>query len=158
MILRVRRLAVAAVWLAVVLAAVPYAAAQSNVVLDDILSEDELSYQSAAYLVLVSTKRIDESSSPPEAVRALAQLQWAVAGRQAGDAVSLGEWAHLLMQAFEFPGGLMYRIVPGPRYAARELAALGIAEGNAMVNMRLSGERALRQLGRALAWAEGERL
>lgn len=158
MILRVRGLAVATVWLAVMIAAVPYAEAQSNVVLDDILLQDELSYQSAAYLVLVSSGRIDQNSSPQEAVRALAALQWAVAGRGADDPVTLGEWAYLLMQAFEFPGGLMYRISPGPRYAARELAATGIAEGNAMVNMRLSGERALRQLGRAMAWAEGERL
>lgn len=143
---------------AVSLLIVPSASAQSNDALDIILSEQELTYGSAALLVLTATGRIDEESSFSQAASRLESLGWGIEGRAASDPVTLGEYAYLLMRAFELPGGLMYRLVPGPRYAAREVAALRIAEGTAMVNMRLSGERAVRMLGRAMIHAEGGRL
>lgn len=137
---------------------VPMAFAQSNDALDSILSEQQLTYGSAALLVLSATGRIDEESSFPQAAARLDALGWSIADRAPADPVTLGEYAFLLMQAFELPGGLMYRVAPGPRYAAREVAALRIAEGTSMVNMSLSGERAVRMLGRAMIHAEGGRL
>ena len=47
-------------------------------------------------------------------------------------------------------GGIMYSILPGPRYATRELAFLGIISGPAKPGMSLSGERALRILEQVL--------
>ena len=137
---------------------VPTAHGQSNDALDIILSEQQLTYGSAALLVLSATGRIDEESSFAQAVSRLDAFGWSIADRAAADPVTLGEYSFLLMRALELPGGLMYRIAPGPRYAAREVAALRIAEGTAMVNMSLSGERALRMLGRAMIHAEGGRL
>ncbi len=131
---------------------------QSNEVIDDILRQRELTYAGASYLVLTATGRVADDVAPQQAVRELEAVGWGIAQRGPSDAVTLGDYAYLLMQAFEFRGGLMYRIAPGPRYAAREIAALRIAEGHALVGMRLSGERALRLLGRAMAYAEGERL
>jgi hypothetical protein len=52
----------------------------------------------------------------------------------------------MLTRAFKIDGGIMYRILPGPRYATRELAYLGIITGPAKAGMSLSGERALRIL------------
>ena len=132
--------------------------AQSNDALDIVLSEQQLSYGSAALLVLSASDHIDDESSFAHASARLDALGWGIPGRNVSDPVTLGEYAFLLMQAFEFPGGLMYRVVPGPRYATREVAALRIAEGTAMVNARLSGERAVRMLGRTMAYAQGERL
>ncbi len=137
---------------------VPMAFAQSNDALDIVLSEQRLTYGSAALLVLSATDHIDDESSFAHASARLDSFGWGIPGRNVSDPVTLGEYAFLLMQAFELPGGLMYRVAPGPRYAAREVAALRIAEGTSMVNMSLSGERAVRMLGRAMIHAEGGRL
>lgn len=131
---------------------------QSNEMIDKILQERELTYGSASYLVLAAIGHVTEDVAAREAVRQLEAVGWGISERRPADALTLGEYAYLLMQAFEFRGGLLYRLAPGPRYAAREIAALRIAEGHALVGMTLSGERALRLLGRAMAYAEGERL
>lgn len=135
-----------------------FAYAQSNEVIDRVLEEKQLTYGHAAYLVLVASDRLPETASPQEAVSELEGLGWAFESRSPGQAVSFGEYSYLMMEALGFPGGLMYRLVPGPRYAARDVSSMGIAEGYAIVNMDISGERALRMLARALAYAEGERL
>ncbi len=143
---------------AVCLVVAGFAFGQSNDIIDAVLEENMLSYGNAAYLVLVASDQLEETASPQEAVSELEELGFAVSGRNASDTVNFGEYSYLLMEALGFPGGLMYRLVPGPRYAARDVAAMRIAEGYAMPGMAVSGERALRILGRALAYAEGERL
>jgi hypothetical protein len=49
----------------------------------------------------------------------------------------------------------MYRIVPGPRYAAREMEYAGVIQGPAIPGMALSGNEALRMLERVLHSKEG---
>lgn len=149
-----RLIAVAAVWLVVA----GFAYGQSNDIIDAVLEEEEISYGNAAYLVLVASERLAESASPEDAVSELEELGFGIANRGAGDSLTFGEYSYLLMESLDFSGGLMYRLVPGPRYAARDVAALGIAQGYTLTGMEISGERALRMLGRALAYRDGERL
>ncbi len=148
----------ALVLLIVFLVVAGFAFGQSNEVIDRVLEEEQLTYGHAAYLVLVATDRLPDTASPQDAVSELETLGLAFESRSAGQAVSFGEYSYLMMEALEFPGGLMYRLFPGPRYAARDVSAMGIAEGYAMANMDVSGERALRMLGRGLAYQDGERL
>lgn len=138
--------------------AAPPTTAQSNDALDRILSERELTYGSAAWLVLRAANVIDDTASAAEATVRLNQLNRGIAGRAADEAVSLGEYAHLLMQTFDLEPGILYRLKPGPRYATRRLVAARIVQGNAYSSMSLSGERSLRILARALAFRDGERL
>ncbi|MFW5844525.1 MAG: hypothetical protein ACOCW6_11405 [Spirochaetota bacterium] len=140
------------------LAVAGFAFGQSNEIIDSVLEEEQLSYGNAAYLVLVAAERLPETASPGEALSELETLGWALDTRSAGDAVSFGEYSYLLMESLDLSGGLMYRFFPGPRYAARDVSAIGIAEGYAIVNMDIPGDRALRMLARALSYAEGERL
>jgi hypothetical protein len=63
----------------------------------------------------------------------------------------------MLTRAFKIDGGIMYRVLPGPRYATRELAYLGIITGPAKPGLSLSGERALRILERVLNSKEAAR-
>jgi hypothetical protein len=58
------------------------------------------------------------------------------------------------MKAFALKGGLMYTLFPGLRYAYRELAYRKIITGRAYSTMRVSGERLLRLLDRALVYSE----
>jgi hypothetical protein len=57
------------------------------------------------------------------------------------------------MKAFNIKGGFMYSLFPGPRYAYRELAYRKIITGRSYSTTRVSGERLLRILNRALAYA-----
>ena len=126
------------------------APAQSNEFLDQVLAETELSYGSAAYLLLASAGRIAEEATPEEAVEYLSSAGIGLGGKSADEPVSLGEYSFLVMQVYELSGGLMYRIAAGPRYASRELSHRGIIQGRAYPGMSISAERGMRILGRVL--------
>lgn len=125
-------------------------AAQSNEFLDDVLAAPELRYSSAAYLLLASAGLIAEDATPEEAVTYLETEGMGLRGRGADHALRLGEYSYLVMQVYGLNGGLLYRIVPGPRYATRELTHRGIVQGRAYPGMSISAERGMRILGRVL--------
>ncbi|MCG8481039.1 MAG: hypothetical protein MI724_18240 [Spirochaetales bacterium] len=150
--------------------------AQSNDIIDDILAEEEMTYGSAAYLLLLAIGELDETADRAEAVTRFRQLDSGleIAGgtvvfqgasarfRRVGEvlnyppvaALTLGEYALLVMQTFEISGGFMYSLTPSPRYAARELAFRRAIQGRSFPRMSISGERGMRILGRILALQE----
>ena len=144
-------------WVVVMLGACVSVGAQSNVFLDEFLSQEAVAYGPASYLVLLGAGRIAESDSQERALGMLAEQGWAIWDKGPDEPLSLGEYALLLMRSFEIEGGLMYRLSGLPRYAARELVYLGLIQGRARPGMTLSGERAVRILGRVLAYKEGRR-
>lgn len=132
----------------VVIAALPLAA-QSNEFVDEFLAQEQVSYGNAAYLLLVGSGELAEDASPAEAHAAMEARPHAL-GRGEQEAITLGEYAHLTMEAFGISGGIMYTLVPSPRYAARELAFRDVIQGRTYPRMDVSGERALRIVGRVL--------
>jgi len=124
--------------------------AQSNTVIDALLDADPAAFGDAAYLVLSAAKVIPEKATPKEAVWALQAGDWHIEGRPAKESITVGEYSFLLMQAFDVRGGILYRLFPGPRYACRELAFLGLLEGSTAAGRRLSGGEAVRILSRFL--------
>ena len=128
--------------------------AQSNAFLDGFLSQETVTYGPAAYLVLAGSGQMAESEPVESALAVLQAKGWALEGRGPGDAVTLGEYADLLMRSFDITGGLMYRIAPGPRYATREMAYRKLIQGKARPGASVSGERAARILGRVLDYQE----
>ena len=131
--------------------------AQSNEVLDTVLGEASLSYGNAAYLVGTASGHVPETTAPADAVPIVEQAGLGLPGRGASDPVTLGDFSYMLTRAFGVHGGLMYWILPSPRYATRELAYLDIISGPAKPGMSLSGERALRILERMLDHKEAAR-
>ena len=127
---------------------------QSNELLDTLFDEPATTLGQAAYLVLTASGRIPDDSSPADAAASLAGQGWSVPERVADEPLTLGEYSHLLMQAFELKGGVMYRIVPGPRYAGRELAYLELIKGDTSPYRTFSGEEAIGILGRLMEWKE----
>ncbi len=126
---------------------------QSNELLDRILAEEELRFGSAVYLVLSASYATQERDALDRGAalrRARERIPVATDGP-----LTLGQYAHLLQQFFDLPRGVWYRAYPAPRFAARDLAHAGIIQGRAYPNMRVSGERAVRILGRSLAYLEG---
>ena len=150
--------------------------AQSNDIIDDILAEEEMTYGSAAYLLLLAIGELDEDADRVAAVTQFRQIDSGLAIEggavvfqgasarfgQVGDVLNyppvatltLGEYALLIMQTFQISGGFMYSIAPSPRYAARELVFLRAIQGQSFPRMAVSGERGMRILGRILALQE----
>jgi hypothetical protein len=138
----------------VLLGAAANISAQSNEVIDALLEEETTSFGQAAYLVLTASARISDDTTPAEAAAEIVGQGWTVPARTAEEPLTLGEYSFLLMQAFELKGGIMYRIIPGPRYAGRELAYLQFIKGNTSPYRTFSGEEAIGILGRLMEWKE----
>ena len=131
--------------------------AQSNAVIDDILANEQMTYGHAVYILGVADGTIPERTSVADAHRQ-SQTDGLYFGYEREDPVSLGEFSLMLMETFDVPGGLMYTVLPSPRYAARDLAFRNVIQGDAYPRMAISGERAMRIIGRVLALQEEGRL
>ena len=128
--------------------------AQSNEVMDDFLEEEEASFGRTAYFTLLAVNLIAEDASVDQALSVLDQQGWGVKVKKGDDTITMGEFSFLIMKALEIPGGLMYKLAPGSRYASRELVYLGIVPGRNRPGRAPSGEEVLSILGRALEWKE----
>lgn len=98
--------------------------AQSNELMDVFFSRSEADLGTSAYLVLAAAGAIEESSSAEDALNWISQSgQLSKLDNLDPDRmITYGEFSYLLMEVFKEKGGLMYRLIPGPRYAAREVA------------------------------------
>lgn len=99
--------------------------AQSNDMIDSILGEETASVGSAAYVALSAAGLVADDATRDRAVVIAREAGWLGDEVEAGDAATFGQIAYLLMEATEVRGGLMYRMIPGPRYAAREFVYQG---------------------------------
>ena len=75
----------------------------------------------------------------------------------ASDPITLDKLSFLIMKAFDMKAGMMYSLLPGPRYAYRSMVSRNFIQGAADPAMTVSGERFLLILGKVLS-AEGEDL
>jgi len=141
--------------LGLILAAFPlFLSAQSNAVIDKLLNEDKADWGKTSYMVLSAAGLISENAAIPEVLTKLEKQQWKLPSKESEDSITLGEYSQMMMKAFNIPGGIMYRILPGPRYAARELDYLKFIDNNKSPYRTLSGEEVLRIMGRVMEWKE----
>ena len=127
---------------------------QSNSVVDQLLAQDKASYGNAAYMALSAAKQIPDTASLDDAMAALAATHWRQKLPGSDAPVTLGEYSYLLMKAFKMKGGLMYSLAPGPRYAARELAYLGLVNGDTSPYRILAGRDVVEIVGNVLNYLE----
>ena len=132
------------------------ACAQSNTVLDTILAEKTATFGDAAYLVMTAVGKVQDGASPDAAAAAVLNEKWGIAHASAGSPVTLGTYSFMIMKALRIPGGVMYHLFPGPRYAGRELVYLGFVRGDTSPYRYLSGQEAVQLLGSALAYTGGQ--
>ena len=133
------------------------ASSQSNRLVDAFLAEERASFGLSAYFVLAAANLLAEQATAAQAADALNRQGWRMQERPPDARIRLGEYCLLLMQALDVPGGILYRIFPVPRYAAREMDYRGFITGRSHPGRTLSGEEALRMLGRVLEWKEARR-
>ncbi|MFW5694969.1 MAG: hypothetical protein ACOCYB_07355 [Alkalispirochaeta sp.] len=118
--------------------------AQSNEEIDRLLSQDSAQTGSAAYLVLTAAGIIEEDATPAQAVSVAQERGVLSAEARPDQPIRFGEYAYLLTDSFGIPGGLMYRLIPGPRYAAREVVYQGWTRSRRAVGEELSGDAVAR--------------
>ena len=131
-----------------------FASAQSNEVLDIMIEQEDALYAETLYLVFTASGFLDDEASPEQALSIPLERGWVKAEQPADRPIRLGELSHIIMKAFDLPGGLLYRIFPGPRYAARELAFYGVIREHRSCNRRVSGTEAIRIIRNAVEWKE----
>lgn len=95
--------------------------AQSNERVDELLAQDAAQVGHTAYLIYTASGAIDDSADLSAAVSAAIDSGAIPVGTSPEDPVDFGAFSYMLMEAFNVPGGIMYRIVPGRRYASREV-------------------------------------
>ena len=132
-------------------------AAQSNERIDQLLTQDPAQLGHTAYLVLSAAGTIDEDVSPAEAVAAAKDAGLLPAGARGDTPTRFGDFAYLLTGSFGVPGGVMYRLVPGPRYAAREVVFQGWSRTRRSAGEIISGDVVARVLSVYLNEEGGER-
>jgi len=132
--------------LALLIVCVLPAAAQSNLLIDRLLEQPRASFGAAAYLVLAASGALDPDATEQQALESLREKGWKLRSAQAEEPIRLGEFCFLLMKAFEEKGGLMYRLIPGPRYAVRELAYQGLVRGKVHSRRFASGQEVVQIL------------
>jgi hypothetical protein len=135
---------------ALCICAASYVFAGFNDTMDIALGEERLTLGSAAWMLLSGSGQIDGESSREEAARLLSSRIPGIS-TDPNTTVTLGEFSWYLMEVYGMKGGLIYSLFPGPRYALRELRFRDIVQGSAYPGMTLSGERALRILGRLVS-------
>jgi len=127
---------------------------QQNAVVDDLLEEEKATFGKSVYVILTAAGIIDESLTPEEAAAFISPKEWHVKEKSADTPVTLGEFAAILMHAFDIKGGFFYSLFPGPRYATREIAFRGFVFGRASPYMHISGSEALTIMRKAVVWKE----
>lgn len=125
---------------------------QSTDIVDSILEQEKVLFAPAAYMVLAASGEAEESLDLEDVVSTLENMGWNYSGKSGEEPIRLGEYSYLIMKAFDIPGGIFYSLFPGPRYAARELVHRSFVTGDLSYLRNLSGEEALRILGRVLEW------
>ncbi len=129
--------------------------AQSNQLLDQLLDQPEAHFGDVVYMTLVGAKLLPETATREEALQSLQRQNWNITILPAEAPIPLGEYADMLMKAFKLKGGILYSLVPGPRYACRELGYLRVIDTDARPWRNLSGEEAVRILGKVMQRQEG---
>ncbi len=125
------------------------AAAFSGSDMDALLEMDALTRGAASRLVAEAAR------SAGAAAGAAAKFE-TPAEDSGEEPVSLGTYSHMLMEAFDISGGIMYSLFPSGRYASRELGFRGYIRGDSGAYRTVSGQEALGILGRVLQGEAGE--
>ena len=131
-------------------------AAQSNDILDRFLDAEEASLAGTAWLVYLASGALEPDAEPADAIDRLSVSPRAAkfGTMEPGRPVTYGEFAYLAMEELELPGGLMYRLIPGPRYASRELTWRRWMPGEHKSGQTLTPWEVTTSLAEMLAWKE----
>ena len=128
--------------------------AQTAAELETVLETPAVTCAQAARFVTASSG--SAASSGSDDFQQAIEKGWFPQGTTPDESITLGKLSFLIMRAFDIKGGMMYAILPGPRYAFRTMVSRSFIQGAADPAMTVNGERFLHILGRVLNVAGGE--
>ena len=123
---------------------------QSAAFVDALLDSGSITVGQGAYLALAASGAIPENADVGLAFAELEKLGWVPRSAAAGTSISLKDYSYIVMRALGLPGGFMYALLPGPRYAYRQLVYARVIQGRSDPGMLVPGAVALGMIGRAL--------
>jgi hypothetical protein len=121
--------------------------AQSNRLIDVLLSQKQAANAETAYLLLVGGSWIDEGATTSEAFDLARKKGWLPKSATPDSTLDLASFSLLAMRSLKVRGGVGWTIFHNKRYAYRELVALGIANASGGPSRIISGEEAVRMTG-----------
>ena len=127
--------------------------AQTASEVDVLLSLHAVTYEEAAWFVL----RLAETpglSGPAQAFAFATERNWLPANVEPGARARLDGVSLLIMQSFDFPGGILYSWMKNPHYAYRELVHKGVIQGRSAPDMNVSGDFLLFMTSNVLSLTE----
>jgi len=131
--------------------------AQTAAEMESILNSKAVNYGQAALFVIASAGNANNIITQQAAFNMALTNGWIPKDAVINDPIKLGKLSFLIMEAFDMKGGLMYSILPGPRYAFRSLESRSVIQGIIDPGMTVSGEWFLRILGNVLNIAEDDK-
>ncbi len=129
---------------------------QSGDEIDALLETGEVSVALAARFVLPAAELLPADAKAEIAFSTAIEKGWLPSDTAPDTPIKLSTLSLIVMKAFDLPGGVMYSISSSRRYAYRELLYLRIIQGISDPSQKVSGERLMRILGRALDYKGGE--
>lgn len=131
--------------------------AQSVEKITEIIDSDEATFGQASYLALSYAEKIDEDASYQDALQAAVELGWVKDGAEVNSALNLKEFSALCVKSTGMKGGLFYKFTKAPRYAYKELKALGFLDKEADPWKKISGQDAVNLFNVCVNYAEANK-
>jgi len=132
-----------------------FVSAQTAAELDTVLGTQNLTCAQAAGFVLAATADTSVKNTSKDAFEQAVAKGWLPQGTKPDENITLERLSFLIMKAFNIKGGIMYTFFPGPRYAFRAMVSRSYIQGAADPDMKVSGDRFLRILGKVLSATGG---
>ncbi|MBB6479736.1 hypothetical protein [Spirochaeta isovalerica] len=133
--------------------------AQSNETLDNYLNREKADFATTILLIYQAAGVLGDEATGQIAMEYLGETP--IGKRyieQDGDApIEYRQYAHIVMDAMDLPGGLLYSITWLPRYAARELTYRRWMPGKPLPGAELTPWEVMTSLSQILAWTEDNR-
>jgi len=111
--------------------------------------------QAAGFVAAAADEAAAVKSTSKTAFEQAMAKGWFPQGTTPEEAITLGRLSLLMVKAFNIPGGVMYTLFPGPRYAFRTMVSRSYIQGAADPSMNVNGERFLHILGKVLSATGG---
>ena len=119
------------------------AGAQSAEKVTEILQEKQVTYGEIAYLTASELNLIQANASYDDAVQVAVQQGLIKGTPSASDPINFAGLAYACSKTWNISGSLFYKMTKSPRYAFKQMQAMGIIPANADPSQKVSGRNAM---------------
>ncbi|MBP5358751.1 MAG: hypothetical protein J6Y69_06165 [Treponema sp.] len=132
------------------------AGAQSAERVTEILQEKQVTYGEIAYLAASELNLIQANASYDDAIKAAVNEGILKGNPASTDPINYKDLAYACCKTWNISGSLFYKMTKSPRYAFKQLQAIGIIPANADPSQKVSGRNALNIISACIESFESE--